>query len=160
MAMSGFGLRSGTTPSVEARAAVDIEVGHDRPEVAPGLVVIVPVVIVLVIKVGAKVGQEVVSLVGRYVDRSREAIVTHKHETIVALQNGSDGLAERILGEPVLDVPTDALDEFEEFLRFPFGLADDEDVGVNLVVALVEFVEEHGGFNLDASRAVYAREVS
>ena len=36
------------------------------------------------------------------------------------------------------------LDELEELLGLPFGFADDEDVRVDLVVALVQFVEEHG----------------
>ena len=35
------------------------------------------------------------------------------------------------------------LDELEELLGLPFGFADDEDVGEDLVVTLVQLVEEH-----------------
>ena len=52
--------------------------------------------------------------------------------------------------EGVLDPAADRLDELEELVRLPLGLADDEDVREDLVVALVQLVEEH----VDSMRAV------
>ena len=59
---------------------------------------------------------------------------------------------ERVVVVLVLDPPADRLDELEELLRLPLGLAGDEDVRVDLVVALVQLEEEH----VDSMRAVWS----
>ena len=59
---------------------------------------------------------------------------------------------ERVLVILVLDPAPDGLDELEELLRLPLGLADDEHVRVDLVVALVQLEEEH----VDSMRAVWS----
>ena len=51
----------------------------------------------------------------------------------------------------VLDPAADRLDELEELVRLPFRLADDEHVGIDLVVTFVQLVEEH----VDSLHAVW-----
>jgi hypothetical protein len=72
---------------------------------------------------------------------------------MVALELDGDRLAERIVDERVLDAPADGLDELEELVGLPFGLADDEDVGEDVIVALVQLIEEHVGSMVRQDRA-------
>ena len=74
-----------------------VEVGHDRPIVDLVLVVLVIVVVVIVVFLGVgtlhlELGQEVVALLGRDVDRGRQAIVADIDETVVAFQLERDRL--------------------------------------------------------------------
>jgi hypothetical protein len=78
---------------------------------------------------------------------------------VIALEDRGDRLDQGVLGV-LPEVVADALHELEELLGFPFGFADDQHVRIDLVIALVEFVEEHGSFDPRwLGPAVYAREV-
>jgi ribosome-binding ATPase len=127
-------------------AEIRVEVGEDRAEVASQrrALVVRLVVVILVVKVGLELGEEVVGLLGRHIHRRHQPVVADIHEAVVALEDHGDRLDQRVLLVVVLDVRTDALDELEELLRLPLRLAHDEDVGIDLVVAFMEFVEEHG----------------
>ena len=128
---------------------VEIEIGQDAAIVLGRslLVVVLVVVLIVIVSVGQvdlEIDQEVLLLDDRDIDRCGERFVTDEDESVIPLQDPRDGLAQGVLVIDVLDVPSDPLDELEELIRLPFGLAHDEDVGVDVVVAFVEFVEEHG----------------
>ena len=63
---------------------------------------------------------------------------------MIAFEFEGDRLAEGIVHVGVLEPAPDGLDQLEELVRLPFGLADDEDVREDIVVALMQLVEEHG----------------
>jgi sugar/nucleoside kinase (ribokinase family) len=60
---------------------------------------------------------------------------------MVPLELDGDRLDERIVLERVPDLAPDVLDELEELFRIEFGVVDEEDVGEDVRVAFVEFVE-------------------
>ena len=62
-------------------------------------------------------------------------------EAVLALELGGDRLDQRIVLVVVLDLATDGLDELEELVRLHLVLADEEDVGEDVLVALMQFVE-------------------
>ncbi len=125
--------------------SVEVEIGQDGAVVlGRSLLVLIVIVIVIVRQVDLEIDQKVLLLDDRDIDRRGERFVTDEDEAVIPLQDLRDGLAQGVLVIDVLDVPPDPLDELEELIGLPFGLAHDEDVGVDVVVAFVEFVEEHG----------------
>src|SRR6266566_3386146 len=88
-------------------------------------------------------GQEIVVVESRYVDGCGKAIVGHHDESVLAPQDVGDGLDERILLERVLDAAADRLDCLEKKLRIHLLLARQQQVGEEVVVALVKLVEIH-----------------
>jgi hypothetical protein len=68
---------------------------------------------------------------------------------VVALELDGDRLDQRIVLVGVLDPAPDRLDELEELVGVHLVVADEEDVGEDLLVALVELVEEHAGSDRD-----------
>jgi len=64
---------------------------------------------------------------------------------MLALELDGDRLDQRIVREGVLDPPANRLDQVEELVGFPLGVAVEKDVREDLFIPLVEFVEEHIG---------------
>jgi hypothetical protein len=62
---------------------------------------------------------------------------------VVPLEFLGDRFDEGIVLEAVLDPQPDRLDELEELVGFHVVLADEENVGEHVVVALVELKEMH-----------------
>ena len=103
------------------------------------------VVIVLVIEVGVQLGEEVVVLAGRDVHGRNQSIVGDEQEAVLAFELRGDRLDQGVVAVRVLDPAPDRLDQVEELVGRPLGVAVQENVGVNLLVSLVQFVEEHIG---------------
>ena len=72
-------------------------------------------------------------------------------EVVVALEFLGDRLDQRIVLVVALDLLTDLLDKLEELVGLHLGVTREQDVGEDVVVALVEFVEVHGA-NLHPGR--------
>ena len=77
--------------------------------VGPARIVVVIVVVFLGVgEVDLELGQEVLGLVGRDVDRGDQPVVADVDEAVVALELDGDRLAERIVVVLVLDPTADA----------------------------------------------------
>ena len=126
-------------PPVRARlrVAVGVEFGDDGP--------VVDVTSLRVVIDRTDFGEEVLGLHDRDVDRRRQAFVRDEDEAVVALELDGDGLDEGIVVVRVLDAAANRLDELEELVGFHLALAGEDHIGVDLLVALVEFVEVHVG---------------
>ena len=119
--------------------AFGLEVGGDRQEVGVQ-------VVVGVFGVGrVDVGQEVVVVIPRHIDRGRQPLVGNEREAVFTLELRGDRLDERIFVKADLNPAANRLDELEELLRLPLLLVGEEDVRVDLGVAFMEFVVVHLG---------------
>src|SRR4051794_37919694 len=144
---TGTSWRSSSRADPSVQAAARIELDDDRLVVEVLLLVVIVIVIVLfgVGHLDLGPGEEVLRVIGADVDRSDEGVVPDEDEAVFALELHGDRLDEGIVGVGVLDPATDRLDELEELVGLPFGLADDDDLAEDLVVALAQLVEEHVG---------------
>ena len=66
-------------------------------------------------------------------------------EAVLPLELGGDRLDQRIVHVIVLDLMADRLDELEELVGIHLVVAGEQDVGEDVLVAFVEFVEIHAG---------------
>src|SRR3954471_18261931 len=145
---TGTSWRSSSRADPSVQAAARIELDDDRLVVEVLLLVVIIVIVIVLFGVGhLDLGprEEVLRVIGADVDRSNEGVVADEDEAVFALELHGDRLDEGIVGVGVLDPATDRLDELEELVGLPFGLADDDDLAEDLVVALAQLVEEHVG---------------
>ena len=115
-----------------------VELRDHRPIVGTALVL-------LGLLLGVDRDEEVLLVDRRDVDRGHDPVVGDKEEAVLALQLGCDCLDQRIVRIGVLNLVTDRLDELEEVVGIHFLFADEEDIGEDVLVALVEFKEVHAG---------------
>ena len=109
---------------MSVQAGIRVEVDEDRLEVGAGVLLVVVVVIIVLLRVGEfdlEVGEEVLLLHDRDIDRRRQAVIADVDEAVVPLELDGDRLAERIVVVLVLDPAADRLDELEELVGLPLG---------------------------------------
>ena len=102
-------------------------------------------------------GDERLALVGRDVDRHSEPGIVDVEEAVAPLELVRDRLDERILLEPLDDLAARLEHELEELLLVELRVVREQDVGVDVVVSLVELVEVHVPSRLGPARRWAAR---
>ena len=85
------------------------------------------------------------SSTGETLTAAVEPVVGDEDEAVLALELGGDRLDQRIVLVGVLDLVADRLDELEELVGIHLVVAGEEDVGEDVLVALVKLVEVHAG---------------
>ena len=132
---------------MRARRPQSLDLG-DHDLVIDGLRVFVVIVVVrcgrvVDVELGFEVGQEGLARILRHVDGGRQAIVRDVDELVIALELLGDRLDKRVAVVGLDDPLADLLDDHEELLGVHLFLARQHEIGEDVVVALVKFVEIH-----------------